>query len=209
MDNPNLKIWDSLSSVDRKFTKKISGKSYKGDSPNPTYVIKKITEALGPIGQDWGFNVVKETVRQGKPHQILIEETTEMWPSTGDETPRAKSKHKRYEILREEMHQIEIQFWFNVGGEQRTFSAIGGTPMLYLAKSGNWMHDEDAAKKSLTDAYTKGASWLGACADIFLGLFDDKYSGGDTSEPAPDTKQPAAKPMSQSGLSTSTADEGF
>lgn len=36
--------------------------------------------------------------------------------------------------------------------------------------------DTDAPKKALTDAITKGLSYLGVCADVFLGKFDDsKY----------------------------------
>lgn len=180
--NNNLVLWDSMRQVERKFTKSITGKSYKGDSPNPTYVIRKLTEALGPIGKQWGFRVISEHVRYGKPHQVVTEETVVMQDTPdADGNPRAKSKTKRYEIIREEYHQINIRFWFihkdDPEQRERHYDAIGGTPMLYVTKRGDWMHDEDAAKKSLTDAYTKGASWLGACADIFLGLFDDKYSG--------------------------------
>lgn len=168
----NLALWEAMRKVDKKFTKPITGKSYKGDSPNPTYVIQKLTEQLGPIGMRWGFNVVREEVRLGKPQKVLVEDTIRF----ADDGTTILGGTKRYEIIREEMHQVEIEFWIlDTEGFRRSFSAFGGTPMLYLTKSGNWMHDEDAAKKSLTDAYTKAASWLGACADIFLGLYDDKY----------------------------------
>ena len=40
-------------------------------------------------------------------------------------------------------------------------------------KSGKMMLDEDAPKKAMTDALTKGLSHLGVSADVFLGLFDD------------------------------------
>lgn len=175
----NLDIWTRLAPVDRAFTKPITGKSYKGDSPNPTYVIKKVTEVFGPIGGNWGFNVVNEKTIPGKPHKILTEDTRQF---SADGTTQIGGT-MRYQIIREELHQVEIVFWIKDAlGEKGTFSAFGGTPMLYMSKSGNWIHDEDAAKKSLTDAFTKGASWLGACADIFLGLFDDKY----TSQPKAD-----------------------
>lgn len=180
--NMNLSVWETLRGVDRKFTKPITGKSYKGDSPNPTYIIMKLTEVFGPIGQNWGFEIDYDRVREGKPHQIVIEQSQEMGPPGEDGKQPVKSKTVRYQIVREEYHEVAITFWQVVDGERRTFSAIGGTPMLYMAKSGNWMHDEDAAKKSLTDAYTKAASWLGACADIFLGIFDDKYTAPPQAE---------------------------
>lgn len=172
VEESNLALWEVLRPVDRKFTKPITGKTYKGDSPNPTYVIQKLTEQLGPIGHRWGFKVIHEEVRQGKPHRICIEDTRAFAPDGTTVT----SGTMRYEIVREEMHQVEIEFWIiDKDGSKGTFSAFGGTPMLYLSSKGTWIHDEDAAKKSLTDAYTKAASWLGACADIFLGLYDDKY----------------------------------
>ncbi len=48
--NENLALWNNMRTVDRNFTKPITGKSYKGDSPNPTYIVRKLTDALGPIG---------------------------------------------------------------------------------------------------------------------------------------------------------------
>lgn len=183
-----MTLWDALKPVDRTFTKPITGKSYRGDSPNPTYVIRKITEQLGPIGYHWGFKVISETINEGKPHQIIKSQRIEY----GNDGKTVLTKFVDYELVCERYHQVHIRFWFrNAEGNVGEFDAFGGTPMLYMTKRGDWMHDEDAAKKSLTDAYTKGASWLGACADIFLGLFDDKYSGGDETPSEPKTKTPS------------------
>lgn len=173
----NMSIWENLKPVDRKFTKPITGKSYKGDSPNPTYIIMKLTEVLGPIGRKWGFEVKFDRVREGAPHQVEIERTQTMSEPNAEGKQAVLSKTVKYQIIREEHHEVCISFWFiDPEGNQTRFDAYGGTPMFYFTRNGRWMHDEDAAKKSLTDAYTKGASWLGACADIFLGLFDDKYT---------------------------------
>jgi hypothetical protein len=174
----NLELWDKLKGVDRSFTKKIIGKTYGGDSPNPTYVIQKITEELGPIGIRWGFNVVASSIRYGKPHLIVIEKKVD-YDVTGK---IILSQTQTSQIVREEYHEVEIAFWLEGDNGRRTFSAFGGTPMLYMSRKGEWIHDEDAAKKSLTDAYVKAASWLGCCADIFLGLFDDKFSKQAPSE---------------------------
>lgn len=204
----NLDLWYSLKPVDRAFIKPITGKSYRGDSPNPTYVIMKLTEQLGPIGNKWGFTVHFDRVRLGAPHQIVVEQ--EVYYGTpaqaGDDRP-VTSKKVRYEIIREEYHEVCIRFWFHHDDGTRYFDAYGGTPMLYLTKKGTWMHDEDAAKKSLTDAYTKGSSWLGACADIFLGLFDDKYNSqpSDNSSPASNGgTEPAPAPQAEGNRQTTT-----
>lgn len=176
----NLKLWNALKPVDRKFTKPITGKSYKGDSPNPTYVIQKVTEQLGPIGQKWGFNVKFDRIREGRPHQIVVHQEQVYGPPDANGNAPILSKIAKYEIIREQYHEVCIEVWFDGDSGIRTFDAFGGTPLLYMTKSGTWMHDEDAAKKSLTDAYTKAFSWLGVCADIFLGLFDDKYGPNDS-----------------------------
>lgn len=178
----NLAQWNALKEVDRTFTKKITGKTYGGDSPNPTYVIRKLTEQLGPIGQLWGFNVIRSEIRYGKPHQV--EKSREAYM---DSEGKVTSKRVEYEIIREEHHEVEIEFWrLDNKGNRHSFSAFGGTPMLYVSRKGMWIHDEDAAKKSLTDAYVKAASWLGACADIFLGIFDDKYQSAENSNDQPE-----------------------
>ena len=188
----NLDLWNRLRPVDRAFTKPITGKSYKGDSPSPAYVVQQLTEALGPIGDKWGFTVKFDRVRPGKPHQIEVFRRADYAPPReGEQRGPILTNEVRYELIREEYHEVCITFWIlNEDGHVRTFDAFGGTPMLYMTKNGHWMHDEDAAKKSLTDAYTKGASWLGACADIFLGLFDDKY-----------TSQPTEAVQAQTGAS--------
>lgn len=196
----NLKLWDAMKDVDRTFTKKITGKSYGGDSPNPTYVIRKLTEQLGPIGDKWGFNVLEERILEGAPHSVVIEQHQEFGPPPSEGPAPILSKTARYEIVREQYHQVRIHFWFlHEDGDTRGFDCFGGTPMLYVSRKGLWIMDEDAAKKSLTDAFTKGASWLGACAEIFLGIFDDKHSSAEPSgsnttsdQPANSEKKPSA-----------------
>jgi len=176
-DDMNLAAWNVLRPVDRKFTKPITGKTYKGDSPNPTYIIMKLTELFGPIGQRWGFEVKFDRVRPGAPHRVLVAQSETRTTPDAQGIQHVLSRSATHDIIREEHHEVCIDFWqVSVDGSRRVYSSYGGTPMLYMSKAGKWVHDEDAAKKSLTDAYTKAASWLGACADIFLGIFDDKYS---------------------------------
>ncbi len=182
--NDPLMLFHAMRGVEDAYLKKITGKSYKGHSPNPTWIIQKITEHLGPIGRNWGFNVLEEKIVEGAPHQILTE-IEEHFGHDANGQPMLVSRTKKSQIVREQYHQVRIQFWQVVGDEIRTFDSFGGTPMFYKTKSGNWITDEDAAKKSLTDAYVKAASWLGAAADLFLGLWDDKYQQPDPSAGTP------------------------
>lgn len=138
--NQNLKIWEAHADIDPKFTKAITGKQYKGTSPNPHYVIRCLTEQFGPVGKGFGWEVVADD-----------------FLPLGDEI----------------LHWCRIRFWHT--DRENFFEAYGQTKALMKTKNG-FMSDEDAPKKSLTDAITKAASQIGIGANIFLGRWDDsKY----------------------------------
>lgn len=68
----------------------------------------------------------------------------------------------------------DVTIW--TGSEEVHFGPVRGmSPIVEKGKNG--LHfDDDAGKKAMTDALTKGLSHLGLSADVFLGLFDDnKY----------------------------------
>lgn len=134
----NLEIWNRFADIDPKFTKPITGKAYKGTSPNPQYVIRCLTDLFGPVGKGFGWEVVAEG-----------------FTPLGDEI----------------LHWCRIQFWH--GAREDWFESYGQTKALMKTKGG-MMSDEDAPKKSLTDAIIKAASHLGIAANIFLGRWDDQ-----------------------------------
>jgi len=76
------------------------------------------------------------------------------------------------------LHWCRIRFW--IESPSQYFDSYGQTKAAYQrAKDQTWVIDEDAPKKSLTDAMTKAMSQLGFAADIFLGRWDDqKYVAG-------------------------------
>ena len=135
----NLKLWNTHADIDPKFTKAITGKAYKGTSPNPQYVIRCLTDLFGPVGQGFGWEVVAE----------------EFTPLGG-----------------EVLHWCRIRFWHT--DRANTFDSYGQTKASYTTSSGKIMVDEDAPKKSLTDAIIKAASHVGIGASIFLGQWDDQ-----------------------------------
>lgn len=134
----NLALWEWHADIDPKFTKPITGKQYKGTSPNPQYVIRCLTEMFGPVGQGFGWEVV-------------CEEFTPL----GDEI----------------LHWCRIRFWH--GNRENCFESYGQTKALMKTKDG-LKSDEDAPKKSLTDAIVKSASHIGVAANIFLGRWDNQ-----------------------------------
>jgi len=138
METPdNLRIWKDLEDIDPKFTKQITGKPYKGTSPNPHYIVKLLTETFGPVGVGWGVRVVAEGFQP-----------------LGDEV----------------LHWCRIEMWHT--DRANTFEQYGQTKALAMTRAG-LKSDEDAPKKSFTDAMTKGASYIGCAANIFLGRWDD------------------------------------
>ncbi len=135
----NLEHWNRFADIDPKFTKAITGKAYKGTSPNPQYVIRCLTEMFGPVGQGFGWRVLREEF------QPLGEKT---------------------------LHWCRIEFWHS--DPRCCFESYGQTLAAYPTSSGGFMVDEDAPKKSLTDAIIKAASHIGIAANIFLGRWDDQ-----------------------------------
>ena len=65
----------------------------------------------------------------------------------------------------------DVTLWH--GSRDNSFGPFRGMAEIVGSKE---KVDDDAAKKAMTDAITKGLSHLGFNADVFLGLFDDnKY----------------------------------
>jgi len=153
----NLDLWDMFADIDPKFTKPITGKPYKGTSPNPQYIIRCLTEMFGPVGVGFGWEV-----------------TAEGFTPLGDEV----------------LHWCRIRFWH---GNGKGFDAYGQTKALMKTKSG-FMADEDAPKKSLTDAIVKAASQIGVGANIFLGRWDDQKYVAEVNREFRDEERAEQKP---------------
>lgn len=91
-------------------------------------------------------------VGQGFGWRVVAEDFTEM----GGET----------------IHWCRIEFWHT--DRANVVESYGQTRAAYVTSRGKQVVDEDAPKKSLTDAVVKAASWVGVCANIFLGRWDDQ-----------------------------------
>lgn len=141
----NKALWDSVKVTNPIAVKKITGKSYQGNSPKPHWVIERATDTFGPIGIGWGFAIKSERFERMGEHDVL--------------------------------HVATVSVWYVLDGKRsETFEQMGGTKAAYLSKDSKLIVDEDAGKKSVTDAMVKCLSMIGFCADIFSGMWDDsKY----------------------------------
>jgi hypothetical protein len=89
-----------------------------------------------------------------------------------------------FEIVRErvedgaagdKVHIAHIRVWYKWNGERGVVEHIGQTMFAGKNKNGPFT-DEDAPKKSVTDALVKALSMIGFAGDIFMGRYDDsKY----------------------------------
>lgn len=144
----NLSLWRLVEKTPTEHVKPITGKSYSGNSPKPHYLVQKATEVFGPVGIGWGF-FIEERIEDG----ALIE------PG-----------------FYERMHIAKVKVWYVWEGKQGAVEHIGGTQFSGKRKNGAIFTDEDAPKKSVTDALVKALSMIGFAGDIFMGRYDDaKY----------------------------------
>jgi len=74
------------------------------------------------------------------------------------------------------VHRVHIRLWYILDGKRGEVEHFGQTDFCGKRKSGQWFTDEEAPKKSMTDAMLKALSMIGFAADIHLGQYDDnKY----------------------------------
>lgn len=167
----NLAIWAAVEKTDPKYTKGFSrGGGFKGTATNATYLARKATETFGPCGTGWGITVLNEEVFTGAPHIV------------GEQV-----------VAHDMIHKVHARLWYVLDGKRGEVEQFGQTQFVGKNKNGFYT-DEEAPKKSLTDAMSKCLSLLGFSADIHLGLYDDnKYVAKLWEEfaPAVDEKQAA------------------
>lgn len=143
--NDNMRLWKQFETTDPKHTKPVEfGRKFTAIDAH--WQIMRVTEVLGPVGKGWGYDVV-HSVERLEDKMILAVADVTLWTA---------GKHDSYGI------------------ERNYYGPIRGTCEFYSPnRGGKMVVDEDAPKKAMTDALTKGLSHLGVSADVFLGLFDD------------------------------------
>lgn len=150
MSTDHLSLWRQVEQTDPHFTKAFSrGGGFRGTATNATYLVRRATEVFGPVGIGWGYDIVEEDMLIGAP---LDERGT-------------------HELI----HRIRLKLWYRLGEQTGGVTHFGQTTFVGRNKNG-FFTDEEAPKKSLTDALSKCLSMLGFAADVHLGRYDDnKY----------------------------------
>lgn len=131
----------------------------------------------------------------------LIREATREWGPMG---ARWGYTVTRESIVRDlpdgvVVHVCNIELFYpGPNGEVAKLPQVGQTWLVEKTSSGPRV-DEEAPKKSRTDAVCKALSWLGFGADVHMGMFDgNKYvdlrADGAAPAPAPTPPPPKAPP---------------
>jgi hypothetical protein len=177
--NPlNLALWNAVRTPDPTHTKQFSrGGGFSGTSTNSTYLAQLATSVFGPIGIGWGIEIEDEKYVDGAP--ILSQSGAT--------------------ICREVIHMVRVRLWYKSTTEKQgdgkpvvgQVIQYGQTTFVGKNKYGPFT-DEEAPKKSLTDAMSKCLSLLGFAADVFLGRFDDNKYVNDAKEAYKDHKAQVA-----------------
>lgn len=165
----NMALWDKLRTPNPKYLKQFTrGGGFKGTAINSQYTLRALTEAFGPVGLGWRVHIISEAVEEGAP--IIVDKAV---------------------VGYEKVHMMMVRLDYRMEDEWVEGPIQYGQTMLVGTNKYGPFTDEEAPKKSLTDAIGKCAAVLGVSADIYLGLWDDnkyvnqaeqKYS----SQPAPE-----------------------
>lgn len=97
----------------------------------------------------------------------------------------------------ERMHIARVKVWYEWEGKRGEVEHIGGTQFSGTRSSGKPFTDEDAPKKSVTDALVKALSMIGFAGDIFMGRYDDSKYVSELQEEARRGAQSSPTPAPQ------------
>jgi hypothetical protein len=149
----NTEIWNIVAVTNPNFVKSFTrGGGFSGTAINATYQAQKATETFGPCGIGWGLDILEERYQDGAP---LLQDGAV--------------------VGKEVIHVLRVKLWYVYQGKRGEVIHFGQTPFVGRNKNG-FFTDEEAPKKSMTDAMSKCLSLIGFSADVHLGLYDDnKY----------------------------------
>jgi len=185
--NPNMWLWNQIFTTDPSMTKDVPKGGRKITAIDTYSRIKRATELFGPLGQGWGWELIETD---------YAKDTYIVWLKLWWVTPE-HPKDGTADFL--EAERTKRHEW----------CCCGSASMVIKMRNGDIKVDDEAPKKAMTDAITKGLSYLGMNADVFMGLFDNskyvEHAAQETREgshaaPAggsrPERREPVAPPPS-------------
>lgn len=168
-EKDNLALWDSVAKTDSRYHKPVRHGEREYTSIDAYYSIRKATAKFGPFGRGWGLRGSIRTEHLDQHHVLAVWEGTFWWEGTA----------------------------FGGGGE---FPIVCAVEALGVRKrTGEVFVDPDAVKKAETGAISKGLSYLGFDAEVYLNEHQDAYQAPSTSGPAQDPQHIGAAAKEAAG----------
>lgn len=171
-----LELWEKVEKTDPEHTKAFTkGGGFKGTAIKPIYLIKKATELWGPAGDRWGWTINSDRVEDG--------------------APLLNDKGERVGCEKLHVCLITLNYPLSEDGKKEGFvHSFGHTILCGARSSGAFFTDDEAPKKSLTDAIGKALHYLGFSADVYFGQFDgSKYESEKEEKKAPPKEELGAQ----------------
>ena len=142
----NMQIWRQVETTDPDMTERVNFGAFKFTTIDAQYQLQRATEVFGPIGLGWG-------IRHSNFEMLVVDPAD-----------------PHYNLL-----CFTAQLWYQIDSKEGSLDIAADIELFENTKNG-WKRVNDPMKKVRTDALTKGLSWLGFSADVFMGRFDDaKY----------------------------------
>jgi len=149
-DNEHLALWQQVEKTPTDAVKPAKVNGQQITAIDTMHMVKLATKLFGPQGIGWGYRIDVDRFDQGAP--VLLKEQV---------------------IGHEQTHTCQMTLWYLWNGERGEVTHFGHTRAVYMTSKGQFITDNEAPKKSVTDAMKKCLSQLGFAADIYTGLFDD------------------------------------
>lgn len=90
----------------------------------------------------------------------------------------------------DKVHIAHVRVWYVYDGNRGVVEHVGQTMFSGARSTGKPYTDEDAPKKSVTDAMVKALSLIGFAGDIFIGRYDDSKYVSDLRQEERASQQP-------------------
>lgn len=79
INSNHLDLWRQVFITDPAAVKPITGKSYKGNSPKPYWIVEQATKHFGPCGIGWGVEVLNESYINCGPKDVIHSAVVKVW----------------------------------------------------------------------------------------------------------------------------------
>lgn len=159
--NNNMSIWEKVCTTRPEHTKAVKfGRKFTAICPQSQRMMA--THTFGPFGLGWGVECESFEIVNLEGQQPLLVYKGMFWYFE-DHSDGSRCKCD-FSIV----SSLQMTVWDN--------------------KNSRFKLDDDCYKKVVTDALTKGLSFLGFNADVFLGLYDDNRYVESLRNPPPEEK---------------------